>query len=93
MCICVICVVLCLCCLYVIGTWVFDRFCVSAILLALRILSKDCVGTYDIKFSIVCTAGSMYSASIYMVIFVRYVQISAIKYNLCVTRFGYKVFR
>jgi hypothetical protein len=91
--ICVICVVLCVCYLYVIGTWVLDRFCVSAIALALRILSKDCVSTYDIKFSIVCMAGSMYSASIYMVIFVSYVHISTIKYNLCVTRLGYNVFR
>ncbi len=65
----------------------------SAILLALRVLSKDCVGTYDIKLSIVCTAGSMYSAGIYKVIFVSFVQISTIEYNLCVTRFGYNVFR
>jgi hypothetical protein len=93
MCICVICVVLCVCCLYVIGTWVFDRFCVSAISLALQILSKDYVSTYDIKFSLVCTAGSMNSASVYMVIFVRYNQISTIKYKLYVTRFGYNVFR
>jgi hypothetical protein len=66
---------------------------VSAISLALQILSRYCVSTYDIRFSIVCTAGSMYSAGIYKVIFVSFVQISTIEYNLCVTRFGYNVFR
>ena len=80
-------------CLYVIGTWVFVRFCVSAISLALQVLSKDCVSTYDIKFSIVCTAGSMYSASIYMTIFVSYYQISTLRYKMYVTRFGESVFK